>query len=493
MYTVMTATKNPISTRSTLEHMNFSIDVDNIIVDCNPKFFHTVGYDKDEIIGMSVFEHTPKSEHDIIHRILEDWKSDQISPNNREFSLLTRDGKTLDVLVTDIETVYSNEQQVQRRVVLLDRRELTYLQEKVMLSKYESLYEDSPDMYRTINVNGIIIECNQAYAQKLGYTKEEIVGKNLTEHTAKNDITPMLINMAQWRRDGACHTIKAHLKKKNGDEFPVTITPTNLYDDDGAILGRNVVIQDMSEMEEQKVMLKERQLIDQIKDEFLTGITHELKTHLTPIIGFSQILTQPNILGDLNKQQLDVVQTISQNAITLRQLLTSMLNVNKIEMEAIKSDYGEFDIGRTIEEIKSTVQQAAEKKSISVTFDVQLQGMVVGDKHNTALVLTHLLYNVIDLTLPDAGEINVVVTGDGKFVRFEVISNNVHVQTNELGGVFDKINQWSPNVINPDGSTKLSLFACKGIAEAMGGTLNVRSVDDENIMFYFTIIHVSPS
>ncbi|MGI0062796.1 MAG: PAS domain S-box protein, partial [Nitrosotalea sp.] len=63
--------------------------------------------------------------------------------------------------------------------ILLERYE-------TMAEKYRNLYDNSPDLYRTINIDGIILDCNKTYATKLGYTKKEIVGKTIFEHVAES-------------------------------------------------------------------------------------------------------------------------------------------------------------------------------------------------------------------------------------------------------------------------------------------------------------------
>ena len=298
-----------MTTRSTLEPMHRSVDLEGRIIDCNDKYARMLGYVKDAVIGMSIFDHTPEDKHDVLQAIFENWKN-HIPINNHRFPLITKSGKAFDVLVTVGDVRGSDGQVVRSSTTLLDYEEVRQLQEMVKLSKYESLYENSPEMYRTVNINGIIVDCNAAYCKRLGYSKSEIIGRNLTAHTADRSVSAILINMAHWRVDGVCTQVETWMKTKDGKEFPALVTPTNLYDEDGALLGRNVVIQDTTEMKETQEMLEQRRQIDQMKDEFLTGITHELKTPLTPIIGFSQALAKPKLLGSLNARQMDAINTV---------------------------------------------------------------------------------------------------------------------------------------------------------------------------------------
>ena len=161
--------------RKTLEPMLRSVDLEGRIIDCNDKYARMLGYMRDEIVGMSIFEHTPKESHNTLRTMFEQWKRHE-SINNHRFPLLTRHGKVFDVLITVGDVTDSKGKLVRSRTILLDYSEVSQMQELVKVSKYESLYEYSPEMYRTVNVGGVIIDSNTAYVEKMGYTKQEIIG-----------------------------------------------------------------------------------------------------------------------------------------------------------------------------------------------------------------------------------------------------------------------------------------------------------------------------
>ena len=86
-----------ITTRSTLEPMHRSVDLEGRIIDCNDKYARMLGYVKDEVIGMSIFDHTPENKHDVLRTVFENWKN-HVPINNRRFPLITKSGKAFDVL-----------------------------------------------------------------------------------------------------------------------------------------------------------------------------------------------------------------------------------------------------------------------------------------------------------------------------------------------------------------------------------------------------------
>ncbi len=423
----------------------------------------------------------------VIRNIFESWKK-RIPIHNRKFPLLTKDGKVFEVLITVEDVIGADGNLVRSRTTLLDYAEVRQFQELVKLSKYESLYENSPDMYRTVNVDGIIVDCNRAYGEKLGYIKPEIIGRNLTDHTADRSVSAMLINMARWRVTGICTPVESWMKKKDHTEFPALISPTNLFDEDGALLGRNVVIQDLTKMKETADMLDQRRQIDKMKDEFLTGITHELKTPLTPIIGFSQALAKPGMLGDLNEKQTKAIKTVLNNAVHLRHLVTDLLSIHKLELGRMKFDFKEFDIGEMMESIKTAMAYTADEKQIHLIVRMLEKGRVVGDRSRIEEIINNLIYNAIDFTPAGTGRITVTVKRDGKFLWFGVEDNGMGIPQEKQAKLFTKFYQVDSTATRRHGGTGLGLFICKGIVEYMGGSIGVKSTEGKGSTFYFTIL-----
>lgn len=123
--------------------------------------------------------------------------------------------------------------------------------------KYRSLYEGSPDMYRTINTEGIIIDCNEAYAKNLGYTKKEVVGGSIFEHVIDRDLNAMRESFETWLETGSVTNREVWFKKKDGTAFPALISATTIYDDTGAIVGSNTIIRDITEIHSAKQRVEE--------------------------------------------------------------------------------------------------------------------------------------------------------------------------------------------------------------------------------------------
>src|SRR5256885_2867260 len=134
------------------------------------------------------------------------------------------------------------------------QRQLSQLQKSNDLlvmaeQKYRSTYDNTPVLLRTVTIDGIISDCNEAYAKALGYTKNEIVGKSIYEHTAERSIDAMKNNFKNWANDKEVTQCEIWLKRKDGSVFLVLLKGASLFDEQGKLIGRTVALTDLTEMQ----------------------------------------------------------------------------------------------------------------------------------------------------------------------------------------------------------------------------------------------------
>ena len=115
-----------------------------------------------------------------------------------------------------------------------------------MSQEFLRIIYDAPIMWRRINSIGIILDCNAAYAQKLGYAKSEIVGKTIFEHVPASQREAMNESLKAWFETGEVEGNRLTFKRRDGTEFGVLLDATSLYDSDGNLLGSNTVIFDVA-------------------------------------------------------------------------------------------------------------------------------------------------------------------------------------------------------------------------------------------------------
>lgn len=175
----------------------------------------------------------------------------------------------------------------------------------LLKQRYLSIYEGSPNLLRTIDTNGIIINCNETYANSLGYSKE-LIGTSIFDTVADESIDLMKESFESWKKFGSVRNREVLFKRKDGTVFPVLVNASNIYDENGRLVGSNTVIHDLSEIygnkkrheEFEKILQKnlhdiQTQRIE--KEEFVKMITNEL--HFSAI----HIKNNANALSVKNK------------------------------------------------------------------------------------------------------------------------------------------------------------------------------------------------
>src|SRR5713101_3219545 len=118
---------------------------------------------------------------------------------------------------------------------------------KHLESRYRELYDGSPEMHRSINSDGIILDCNYSYARNLGYlSKDEVIGHSAFEHVAEKSYDVLRQSVEQWCKTGAVRNVEVWFKRKDGTEFPALINANSMRDENGKVIGSNTVIADLT-------------------------------------------------------------------------------------------------------------------------------------------------------------------------------------------------------------------------------------------------------
>jgi len=363
--------------------------------------------------------------------------------------------------------------------------------------KYRDFYENSLALYRTINTDGIIIDCNKSYAKRLGYKKEECVGMSIFQHTADQFLDAMKESFETWKMRGKVKNREVWLKCKDGTTFPVLISATNLYDEEDYLIGSNTIIKDISDIYEARkrterealaqIQLDEIKKLEKLKDEFASMMTHELKTPLTPIMGRCDMLKEPGLLGSLNELQLDSVNKIQQNARRLEALIRDVLDAQKIEMNQLKFNKARFDVVDFMAETYVDYLPLMKEKEINFVNSTSEKLVLTSDRHRIRQVIDNLVQNAADFTQKKEGKIEITAKGEDGKVVFSVRDNGEGLPSELQLTMFKKFFQADTSLTRRHAITGLSLVVCKGIVEGLGGEIWFESQPGVGTNFHFTI------
>ena len=363
--------------------------------------------------------------------------------------------------------------------------------------KYRELYESSPDLYCTTDREGTILDCNKSYSKRLGYTKEEVIGTPIFNYAV--DIKGIKNSFDVWKEAGNVISDEIWLMARDGTTFPTLFSANNLYDENSDLIGSNIIIKDISEIyearkkiERQTVMelqLAELKKLEKAKDEFVSMMTHELKTPLTPIFGYCDMLKEPGLLGNLNPVQLNSVNRISQSSRRLGRLIEEILEAQRLGMGNMKFDKHEFDVAKLMTEIYDDYIQFMKEKQIKIINYTEEKLTLKSDRNRIRQVIDNMVFNSTDFMPEKDGEISIgAVRVEGEIV-FHVKDNGIGIPQDELDKIFAKFYQVDTSHTRKHSGTGLGLAICKGIVEGLGGKIWVESELGKGTSFYFSIPH----
>ena len=230
---------------------------------------------------------------------------------------------------------------------------------------------------------------------------------------------------------------------------------------------------------------EEARKTDIAKDEFLAMITHELKTPLVPIQGYSDILLGEH-LGKLNEKQKERVGIIKSSSETLLGIISDLLDAQKLDLGQLRMKKEQKNIKETISKAINTLVPEAQKNKIIIT--QRLSDVIIPhDSDRIGQVITNLVKNSLTAVKPNTGKIDIVMENLPKEVKISIIDNGVGIPKESQKELFKKFYQVDATLTRERGGSGLGLAICKGIIDNHKGTISVQSEVNQGATFSFTL------
>lgn len=213
---------------------------------------------------------------------------------------------------------------------------------------------------------------------------------------------------------------------------------------------------------------------DKAKEEFVSMVSHELKTPLVPIKLYSEMLLNTKSLGGLNKKQHRAMDIINRSLQKLEVLVTDVLDVFKMDLGTLKLSKDNIEISDLVNEVIADLKPFTVHKQIELRADVKVSGTVNCDRQRIEQVFSNLIKNSIDFVPDTNGKITLRVERDQKEnskVIFTVEDNGIGIPPEKVDNLFKKFYQIDSSATRKHGGTGLGLVICKGIIEAHGGVI----------------------
>jgi signal transduction histidine kinase len=259
-----------------------------------------------------------------------------------------------------------------------------------------------------------------------------------------------------------------------------------------------IAIQNVMSIEEIRESNTELRQIDKIKDEFVSVASHELRTPMTVIRGYVDLLRRQQ-LGPENDQQQAILNKISLNTKTLIDLVNDMLDLSKLETNSIEINSGYYPVDELVNHSLDQVKIMFANKGLDLSFqltgkpnDISSGLQIKTDPHYFERIMMNLLSNAYKFT--DKGgvkvEASVVKSNDAHSddtIMITVADTGVGVPKKSIGNLFKKFSQVDNYLQRETSGTGLGLAISKRLVERLGGKIWVKSQPGVGSEFYFTM------
>lgn len=222
---------------------------------------------------------------------------------------------------------------------------------------------------------------------------------------------------------------------------------------------------------------------DRLKSAFLSNMSHEIRTPMNGIIGFLDMVTDPEISKDEQEQFIDFVK---QSGNRLLQTINDIVEISKIESGQLTKHISEVDLRKTFKYISKYFSKDITRKNLTLSLpETDDQLIIRTDSNKLESILLNLIKNAIKFT--DKGSIEIGTKVNGKLLEFYVKDKGRGIPKERHKAIFDRFVQADLDLTRGHEGTGLGLSISKAYVEFLGGNIWLKSKPEEGSTFFFTI------
>jgi PAS domain S-box-containing protein len=328
---------------------------------------------------------------------------------------------------------------------------------------------------------GKIIFTNKETEQMLGWKTEEMIGSIWDQVvTAMEERSESLDQVKHTTiqtvlKGGSKAKIDCFLAKRDGTKFPVAVTVSPIINA-GVIFGMIILFRDITKEKE----------VDRMKTEFISLASHQLRTPLSAIRWFAELMLD-GTSGQLSSEQHELAQNISLSAERMVELVNSLLNISRIESGRIIIDPQPTDLVQLAQEVIKDVEAKYKEKNQKVVISAhEALPKISIDPRLVRQVYMNLLTNAIKYS-PQGTDIIIFISRKGEEIISQVSDSGYGIPKKDQGKLFQKFFR-AENIIKVEtDGTGLGLYLVKAIIESSKGRIWFSSEEGKGTTFWFSL------
>lgn len=317
---------------------------------------------------------------------------------------------------------------------------------------------------------GEITGSNDAFLQLCGYTKDDLTQGRIRwdELTPPEYLEQSKKNMQEFEVSGKIAPYEKEYIRKDGSRFWALISSSRIGEDEGV---------------EFVIDITEQKKLQQQKEEFMAIASHELKTPVTSIKVYADVLEE-NFEKEADHTNAELVHKLNEQVARLSGLIGDLLDTTKIVEGKLQLKPENFDLNELIKEKTEELQLIAPNHKL--IFKPANLPEISADKERISQVLINLVYNAIKYS-PDGGNITITTEKNTNDVRVSITDRGIGIPAHLQRNVFKRFFRVNHPQIQTYPGMGLGLYISEGIIEQHGGTISVMSKENEGSVFSFTL------
>jgi len=458
-------------------------DINGNTVYINPSGIELIGINENHILSSNLFSyHSAASNNKIKNEIFPilfsegRWSGElelihqetkEIIPIHKQLYMIREEITNAPVAIAGIARDLRPELNI--RKILADKN--AALQNAV--DELEFLANTVPSVVWTSKSDGNLDYINQRWFDQTGKSDEETLGARWAENVHPADAPYALKAWKHSLETGEPYEIEFRCLDKFGNYRWYLVRAMPLKDSNGNIVkwyGTNNDVHHQKELEKQK-------------DNFLGIASHELKTPVTSLKAYAQVLESMfKRSGDF--KNADLLNKMNKQVDRLTKLIGDLLDVTKINSGRLQFNNTEFDFNEMVEEVVEDVQRTSFKHIIKK--DLHFNKMVFGDRDRICQVITNLLTNAVKYS-PEANQVIIYTENDYDNVKVCVQDYGIGISPELQDQVFEQFYRVSGSKEHTFPGLGLGLYISSEIVKRLGGKIWVNSVEGKGSTFGFSI------
>ena len=352
-------------------------------------------------------------------------------------------------------------------------RELKQSEEALRTSEtsYRTLVEASPDAIISLDGKGYITDCNEGASRLLGYSRSELVSRNIRELLA----SVVLDDLASSAPKPFLYQYPENefeLVHRDGQSIPVWAKMVATYDAEGISPRIVMYLRDFAEHKK----------IDRLKDEFISLVSHELRSPLTVIIGaVNTALNEGSRLSEEENRQL--LQDASCEADVLSHLLGNLVELSRSQAENLLLYPEAISVQNVVQQAFDRINRQYPSRSIIVDFPEEIPQI-----HADQLRLERIMYNLMENAIKyssEESEVRIFAKREDSELVFGISDQGDGISPEDQLKLFVPFQRLEETMTG--GGTGLGLVVCQRLVEAHGGRIWVESEPGKGSTFYFAL------